>query len=466
MADIRQFALLGIAVVVPLFLLVTNRHKLVLAWVCITMSVHIFDTTILTNLAAPRVVGLLYLPIWIGRLPAWLRLLPLRAHVTNMVYILFLGLIFGYILPWPDTTGSRPFSLTAPGRAIVYPVRMVADFSLAILIASQLGKPSMLRFAVRMIIAGATISAAFALVWLFIPQLDAYYSITGLRPLGGISLVRARGLSYEPRGLGMACAFGISFLLVLPGRMSLRRACALIANLVAFLAAFSSSAIALLGAGLGTAWLVGHGRTQLRLVGATLLLLGGAVVGVLAFPARAEVAVATVVTHFDGSRLDGARPGGLVERVAYSLDSFDASTLLFLASNPQYAIVGTGPAMIMLPATEYLPPGLFSAMYGAGGINGLPTHGLLLEVANSGMVGLLTWLVQVATCWAALSAMTCGPSGQPRSYDWRLARLVYAISVGFYLVQVSITSPYWSFALGVGWAAAAAASARSRATVS
>jgi len=456
--------LLGIAVFVPLSLLVTNRHKLLLAWVCITMSVHVFDTTVFTNLAAPRVVGLLYLPIWIGRLPAWLRLLPVRAHVTNMVYILFLAVIFGYMLPWPDTTGSRPFSLTAPGRAMVYPVRMIADFSLAVFIAGQLGKPSMLRFAVGMIIAGATISASFALVWLFVPQLDAYYSITGLRPLGGISLVRARGLSYEPRGLGMACAFGISFLLALPGRMSSRRAFALIANLVAFLAAFSSSAIALLGAGLGTAWLVGHGRARLRLVGAILLLLGAAVVGVLAFPSRSDVAVATIGAHFDGSRLGGARPGGLVERVAYALDSFDASTLLFLADNPQYAVVGTGPAMVMLPATEYLPPGLFSAMYGADGINGLPTHGLLLEIANSGIVGLLTWMVQAVACWAALSAMTRGLLGQPGSNDWELGRLVYAISVGFYLIQVSITSPYWSFTLGVGWAAAAAVAWRAKAT--
>jgi hypothetical protein len=449
----QQILLLSIAVAIPLVLFALNLRRWVLGWVCLTLSVHIFDTTLVTNLAAARVVGLIYLPYALLLLPAWVRLAPAKAYLINFVYLLTLGIIFGFLIPWPDTTGQRPFTLTAPGRAIVYPVRLIADLSLVIFVAKELLKPGAIKFVARMLILGATISASFGIFWLIVPGFDPYYSITGLRSLNGIELVRARGLSFEPSGLGMACAYALLILLVYPSPLLPVRFPLMALNLIGFMTAYSSSGIALILAGLCALWFyVARDVRRNIVVFAGLALILVATVAAF-FPERFGVAIATVRGHFDGSRLHGAVPTNLVEQVAYRLDSFDASTLLFLAANPEYILIGTGPAMIMLPATEYLPPGLFRLMYGTIGINGLPTHGPLLEVANSGLLGLGLWLFQVVLSWFALQYLVQNAMTLEERTEWSLGRQMYLVGIVFYVLQVSITSPYWSVFSGLGWAA-------------
>ena len=50
--DIRQPLLLLLAIAVPLLLFRLRRPDLVVGWIAITLTVHIFDTNLLTNLPA------------------------------------------------------------------------------------------------------------------------------------------------------------------------------------------------------------------------------------------------------------------------------------------------------------------------------------------------------------------------------------------------------------------------------
>lgn len=449
---LQQVILLVIALIVPIILFLINKPRWVLGWVCITLSVHVFDTTLLTNLAAARVVGLLYLPYALLLLPYWIRLTPAWAYILNFGYLLILGFIFGFIIPWPDTTGLRPFILTAPGRMLVYPTRLLADLALTIFMAREFLKPGTLRFVLHMLILGATISAAFGVIWLFVPGFDPYYIVTGLRGLNGIELIRSRGLSFEPRGLGMACAYALLLLLVDPWPLVRVRLPLMLVNLIGFMTAYSTSGIALILIGLLSLWFLGSSHIKLNISLFALVTVIMMVVGSVLYPERIAMAIDTISVHFDGSRLQGVVPTNFIEQIAYLVDSFDASTILFLAANPFYILTGTGPAMIMLPATEYLPPGLFSIMYGSSGINGLPTLGLLLELANSGLIGLLLWFTQVGAGWRALSHLYRNATAQAQ-FDWYFAYHAFLIGVVFYLLQVSITSPYWSLFSAIGWAA-------------
>ncbi|HEX6288542.1 MAG TPA: hypothetical protein VFZ66_05085 [Herpetosiphonaceae bacterium] len=452
--SVRQLLLLSIAVLVPCILLAVGNRRALLAWVGITLSVHIFDTSILTNLPAGRIVGLIYLPLAILSAPWWLRLRPAQAWLLNFAYLVVLGIAFGYIWPWPDTTGHRPLTMTAPGRAVIYSIRLISDLSLAVFVARELQKPGRIAVLGRAIVLGASLTA-LAGIFNFITTIDPYFTITGLRDLAGNQ--RARGLSFEPRGLGMACAYGLMVLIVMPGRLSLHRQGLLGINLLGLLVSYSTSALVIFVAGLAAAWLFLSNRIRLTI--ASIMLATGALVAAapLVVPDQFEVALRSVQQRLDpSSGLRTEPPDHLGEVIAYRMDSFDASALLFLWDQPTYALIGTGPGMMLLPASEYVPPGIYRLIYPPEkGLDGLPTHGLLLEVSNSGVIGLSMWLVQVFSCYGALRILARQRAEPETARNWRFARDLFLIGTIFYVIQVSLTSPVWSIFLGIGWAAAA-----------
>lgn len=455
--DLRQLVLLAIAVSVPAGLFAFNRNRLVLGWVCFTLSVHIFDTTIITNLPAARIVGLLYLPYAVLIVRSWLRLVPAQLLLMSFVYLALLGLVFGFLWPWPDTSGNRPLTMTAPGRAVVYLSRLLADLSLTIFVARELRKPGALRFLGGMFVLGATVSALAGIVNLLRPGFDPYFTLTGLRNLNGVQIFRSRGLSFEPRGLGMACVYALMILLMLPGRISLLRQSLIVVNLLGILVSYSTSSLALFAAGIVTAWIFINNRMRMLLVG--MLVVAGIFVGIgaVVVPQHFAVAIHTVMDHLDPTerRMGGVEPQNLGEAIAYRLDSFDASALLFLLDQPEYIVVGTGPGMMLLPASDYVPPGIFSLIYPKErGLDGLPTHGPLLELSNGGVLGLGLWLAQILYCWSALRAVVRRQTNQRRAQEWRFGEALFVIGVVFYTLQTSITSPIWAVMLAIGWAAA------------
>ncbi len=451
--DVRQLLLLALALAVPLVFFALGKPRLVLGWVGLTLSIHIFDTTIFTNLPAGRVVGLIYLPYAIASAPCWLRLEPAKAWMLNFCYLVALGLLFGFIWPWPDTTGLRPVIMTAPGRAVVFLTRLVSDLSLIVFMARELQKPGRLRLLGQSVALGASLTA-IAAIFNFITKIDPYFTITGLRDLAGNQ--RARGLSFEPRGLGMACTYGLLMLIILPGRISTRRFGLIGINLLGLLVSYSTSSLALFLAGLITAWTFLSNRIRFTILGVVALLALLVALAPFVVPQQFAVATQSVRERIDPtSKLRGAVAENIVEMIAYRLDSFDASAVLFLADQPEYLFIGTGPGMMLLPASEYVPPGVYRLMYPPEkGLDGLPTHGMLLEVSNSGLIGLSLWLFQIISCFAALRLVTHTETDPEQAKYWRFGKALFIIGVVFYIVQVSMTSPVWSVILGIGWAAA------------
>lgn len=454
--EIRQLILLVIAVAVPVLLLFHKRERLLLGWIGVTMFVQVFDTTIITNLPTGRIVGLLFLPQALLQLRDWWELKPVRAWLANYGYLLLLGVAFGLIWPWPDITLMRPFTLTAPGRLVVYSTRLLSDLSLAIFVARQLRQSGALLYLARALVLGSTLTAAFGLVY-FVFKVDVYALITGLGEQL-LSIDRARGLSLEPRTLGLACAYGIMVLLLGRQRLIWFWPLLVIVNLLGLLVTYSASSLALLVAGVITCSLFFSNRERGLVIGVVFLSLVVIMWAYLYEPVRFNYALTTLQLRLDPNyKLTDIPPGNLGQEIAYRLDVFDACALLFLLDQPRYALLGTGPGLVCLPASYYVPPGLYSYIWTPEtGINSLPFHGLLLEITNGGLLSLLLWITQIWLCWQALHFLTRKTTNSEQQAEWNFAYALFLIGVIFYVVQVS-PSPVWSLFLALGWVAIKAA---------
>lgn len=453
--DYRQILLLSIAVIVPVVLLWTKRERLLLGWVVLTMFLQVFDTAVITNLPAGRVVGLIYVPLALSQVREWLRVRPARAWAINFAYLILLGLLFGWAWPWPDITMTRPFTLASQGRSIIYLVRLMSDVSLIIFIAKQLRKPGAIYYLARTLALATTLSALAGLIHL-LTSVDLYYLIAGMGEQV-LRMNRVRGLSPEPRALGLCCAYGVMVLLL--GRRKLFRTWGVLLpiNLAGLLLTYSTSSLALLVVGVVTASFFFSNRER-GAVMAVLLILAVLIMGTQLYaPRQIESAIDTIQLRLDPDyKLAGIPPGNLGQEIAYRLDVFDASALLFLLEEPLYALIGTGPGLISLPASYHVPPGTYSLIWTPEiGINNLPSHGLLMEVSNSGLIGLVLWLLQVFSCWAALRDATARLRDPAERAEWNLAYSLFLIGVVFYVVQAS-SSPVWSVILAIGWTASKA----------
>jgi hypothetical protein len=451
--DFRQYILLATAILIPFLLIRLKRTDLLLGWVCVTLFIQIFDTSLLTNLPAGRIVGLMLLPSAIARAREWLRFRAVQAWTINYLYLIVIGVAFGFLWPWPDITMTRGFTLTAPGRTIVYSVRLLSDISLTIFVASEILRAASLRFLGRAMALGTTISALAGLVSFF-ARVDFYFLITGLG-VQALDIGRVRGLVGEPRALGLCCAYGIMILATGQRRLFLAWPVMLAINLAGLLMTYSASSLALLVAGFLVTWLFFSNRERLIALGVAGLAGVLIVIGWLFFPEQIDFARLTLGQRLDPDlKLLGIPPGTFGEEIAYRLDVFDASALLFLLDQPWYALIGAGPGLVSLPASYYVPPGLYSAIWTPEvGINSLPFHGLLLETSNSGLPGLLLWFAQVIACWIALRAITTRlVETEEEAADWNFGYALFLIGAAFYVVQVSYT-PVWNVLLAIGWAA-------------
>jgi len=454
----REIILFLIALLVPLILLRLKRNRLLLGWVCFTFSVQIFDTVMLTNLPTGRIVGFLYIPYALGEWRKLFKLAPVKAWIANYGVLVILGIFLGFIFPWPDTTYIRPFTLTAPGRTVIYLARLLTDLSLSIFIATEIRRAHSLIWIGKSMVAGSTVSA-IAGIFHFITKIDLYFIITGLGEQV-LFLGRSRGLVGEPRTLGLSCAYGIMILLIGRQKLSSIWPILILINLAGLLITYSASSLALFALGVIVCLLFFSNRERLVVAGITFLTFTVIFLSSLFTPDQFKYAIDTLSFRLDPDvKLAGIPPGTFGQEIAYRLDVFDACALLFLLDNPLYALIGTGPGLVSLPASEYVPPGLYSLIWTPEqGINSPPYLGPLLEISNSGLVGLGLWLLQVGLCWKALRWINLSYSSRrpavttPGLDDWKFGYALFLIGAAFYIVQVSYT-PLWSLFLGIGWIA-------------
>ncbi|MFA5343053.1 MAG: hypothetical protein WC381_03720 [Kiritimatiellia bacterium] len=447
MGDPRQYILLAVAVFVPLFLIVKRWERGLLAWVCFTLGINLFDTTIILNLPAARIVGLMLIPQALQNLSPISRSLPGRTLIIQYVYLVLLGVVFGFILPWPGGGYDRAFNQLAHGRTVIYLIRTAADISLAFFVARQIIKWPRPDKVLRYILAG-TSAAALAAILEFMTRIDWYGMITGLRALE--LEYRMRGFNYEPRGLGLMTAQGMLLAVLLFSRRRLWRSYGLIViNAVGLFLSGSTSALVAAVAGASAFLLLGR-RARLFIVG---IVMVGALILIPIINLRTDY-IRTFQENLT-YRLTTARfsesPSNVFEELAFRMEIYDGPALLFLVSNPIYLVIGTGPGLIPLPATAYIPSSADNSWINAG-LNCPPMMGGLLEISNGGIVGFMCWII---ICLSSLRAFKKLTQIRPlEAKMWQTARGAFIVVAVVFFLQVSGLSAIWPVFIGMGIGAA------------
>jgi hypothetical protein len=457
--DWRGYVILAIGVGVPLALLLHRREQELLAWLCLTVGVNIFDARVGINFPAARLVGLLvlpFLPLGAFDFQHLMRTRPTRIMLAGFAYLAILGVVYGFLYPWPDAGYLRPFVQSAQGRVLIYGARVLADFGILLFVTRRVMRGTLPHEVLRLVLIGTSL-AALGGVAESVSRVQIYQVLSGypIQEVAG----RVRGLNLEPRWLGLTMVQG-GFIAFLWSRY--RRSRLLLALAVAhfFVLLLAVSASALIAAACGWLCLVMlEPRARRPLLGFGAVAAG--VVALVLLFGRDLPLAASWTTNLSqrftvGQALDLASRTP-VQTIAQFLDIFDYTAFMVLASSPLAALIGVGPGLVMLPGSNFIPtdPRWAWVVESNEGITSLPTMGIFLEWSNGGIPMLLLWLAFAFACLRAFSAMA---ELDPEHADsWRLGRGAFIVIAGTYLVQASPISAIWPVFMGLGIGAAALA---------
>lgn len=436
--------LAAITILVPVILIFLGQELWLLAWICFTAGLNILDVRILLNLPAARIAGLLLLPQTFLSLRWVVRSYVGKALIAQYTFLVLTGVFFGFLFPWEADCLIREFNQLPEGRTIIWLIRTLADVSLSVFIAQQVIKSKGSEQILKYFVIGTSI-AALGGIFEFVSRVDLVEVITGL----GYNNdgFRVRGLCFEPRDLGLLTLYGLLFSVLLYSYESTKsKLLAIILNLTGFLISGSTSAyVAFIFGALALG--LYHNRACALLIKMSLVVICIIACLFVYFESQLlDFFICSIDERLSGRRFDEAQ--NFLELIVFKMEIFDGPAILFLWDNPIYLLTGTGPGLIGIPATPYMPKSAAYAWLEFTGINNPPTMGLLLNVANMGVIGLL---LLIYLCWASLHALGCLALYHPdKTEEWLMTRGAFATGAAVYMVQVSGLSPIWPILIGIG----------------
>lgn len=435
---------LFIIVLVPLWLLLTKRYYGVLLWLGMTLGFEVLNATVIASVSPFQLFGLLYLPFALRQFPKALTTKVGTLIMWSLVLLAFLGLVYGYVVPWPDTSGVRPFNQRAQGRSMIYLLHTLSGLSVTIFVAQMVRRnPQSISKLIRYLLVGTTISAIGVIVaWITRVDLFAVFS-PNVYTYDIFTEGRMRGLNGEPRTSGQLCAWGILLLAVFSDFRW--KHILLLVHVIGFLLTMSTVGLIVLSFGLAVLIFLSPLSRQRKILSLlTITLVGGLLIQMFGTGLLQKWEL-NVFARLGRSGMLGA-PSNFGEAIANKLEVFDASAVLFLWNNPVYLLTGTGPGLISLPASDYIQP-YARSIYGDR-IDSVPHMGFFLILANSGVIGLLLWFFII---WNSYSAIRRQASITQDAVFWKEGLVVFILFNILYLLQAN---DIWYLILGIGLGAA------------
>lgn len=382
-----QWLLLGFCLIMPsLALYRWHRTDVAVSWIaCVTM-LDIFNSQAYMNLSAILLFGVVVLPyLWIHRK-------SLMNHPgfpwigATFGLLMILGLFYGFLEPWPDLTHARSIKDQAGMRSILHLGRTFLEWCSMLFLLIELEKSSKETFKAyfrSLFYAGVLLALSAVLErWL---QFDFYHFFTGGREL--LLSDRPRGFAYEPRGLAQNLACVILALPFVPfGK--LKYLALPLFLFIGFGYSFSYSGMLILLSGM-ILLVVAARALKLTRIGITGTALAGGVVATLSILAVAYTSLPETSKDYIETRFSYLSDQGFAEK----LEVFDAASINFLIHNPKHLLLGTGPGLVYLPASEYIVE-RDKAIWG-NHFEALPHMGLVLTLSNMGIIGLILFLAPV-----------------------------------------------------------------------
>lgn len=314
--------------------------------------------------------------------------------IFEFVFLIFLGLLFGYIMPWEDLTGDRLWTQQAEGRTIITLIRLLNEFIIFVYIAWTIINN---KTTIEKIVYYFAITSIISFWIGFIDYFIDYSIKANLFYISDNIMGRFVGLNGEPKLLGRqgALAYGLITLFYFHVKKDKLLLFAIFTNILAVILSSSASGLVLF-VFINLILILSLRSTVNR----TMFI---SIIGIIVFlffslkPLLRSDTFDKVETALFGSELQW------VENEPYiftRFDIFDRLALIYLWQNPQYIIFGTGPNLVSIPASKNIPESSF--FYEDSRIDSVPNVMFNNILARSGIIGIFLFLIGLLQIYVSI----------------------------------------------------------------
>jgi hypothetical protein len=443
--DYIELLKLAIVVIGAGWCIAREKHHPVLYFIGFSLGTEVLQVDLGPTITGLQVVGLVHLLFMPRVFGTFIRTPAGRTLAYSLVLLAILVVVYGYLLPWPDKTGERPWTQRSEGRSIINFSSTIAHVSAALYVATVVQIREYRERIVDYLLVGTTLASVGCILEV-LTQTDLFSILAPNRREWMLSEAgRARGFNAEPRASGSLSAAGLVMLLG-PG-MKTNAKVSVLLLIHALGVAFTTSTLALVLLVVGvTSMLLLTRRVAIVAVAALFALL--TVIGLSAWFGDSPI---QLWVQYTGERF-ATREAAVDSRtfgdmVVQSLEVFDACAMGFLITHPQHMIVGVGPGLVSLPGSDYVPAGNAYYIFGDR-IDSIPFMGLVRTLADSGFLGLAFWFWNIGQLTVAFHKCE---QMDPTDASWRQLHTSFLV---FTLLCFLQTRPSWYVWLGTGLGAA------------
>jgi hypothetical protein len=338
------------------------------------------------NLTAVKMFGVVAFPFLLREFKYFFKETSFKIILIQFLYLSLLGVYFGWISPWVDTTGIRSGKDLPHLRFIVHLGSIALELSAALYMAKCFSNNAQLiKTSLKFFVIASTTSSIAAIIENYL-RFDFYSFFTG-QPAVYIT-DRMKGFNYEPRGLSQSCAFSLIILFTFfrdLKKLSLISVPILLLGGYVYTYSTAGKITVILGITLAVILKIIHLFKKGKYKTAILITIPVLIIPILAstFVSKKEINSKTI-TFLKKSHL--VKETGIINK----LEVFDYASANFLDKNKQFLLQGVGPGLIYLPATDYLTPELRGIW--KDGFNALPHMGSVLLLSNGGIINFSLWI--------------------------------------------------------------------------
>ena len=374
-----------------IYFILTDNKKGITVLIIISLLNNLLNASFGFKIPLHLFISLILLPYVLYHLKA----IPLKLKILvspifiEFIYLIFLAIIFGLIIPWEYNEFDRTWSQRSMGRSFIQILRMLSEFSLLFLILLWLNKN---KITVKFLLNTTSIiiisSVSFAIIdtLFFQGRLKVALFISARDDLGS----RFVGLNGEPREFGQLCSFVSLFLVCFTKyhKNKLTRF-GIFFSFIGILISFSASTYLLSIFWLFIYLLITKKYKKIAYVSIFIILSYFSLIQIEFFKdktlSKIELVLNSDIESIDKEKVKPNEPD-----IFTKFEIFDRAALNFLHSEPLYLIIGTGPNLISIPASKYLNSAA-RAIFGDT-INSAPHSFLVNLISRSGIFGFSLWL--------------------------------------------------------------------------
>lgn len=310
---------------------------------------------------------------------------------NEYIYLIILGVIFGFIFPWKDFSSTRLWNQTAQGRTIVQLFRLFSEFLVLYYVALLLITE---KINLRYIVMSFAIASVISFWVGFFDFFTGYTLKTNLFDLERFETRRFLGLNGEPKALGRVGALSYAIILLYLIHFRNRSSFlifALITNVLAVILSSSASSYIFF------------------LLANIIIFLNFRIKNIV----FASIAIVGLIFTYNGIQSSSLLEEGTSEKINKALlgsdgvniwikneptlftrfDIWDRLALIYLYQNPKYLITGVGPNLICIPMSNYIP--VSSSFYTLGRVDSVPNVMLINILARSGLIGVILFFLTI-----------------------------------------------------------------------